>query len=167
MFSLKVVIDPKPFSPRQYIPIGTIYYHDPKFPFGDVLVSRAEISKMMQSITVTYYPIYGYVGEKTELNTTGYNNIVGSFFNGIIAIDKEKIRELYQVNKISPELKEKVKLKLQQEVAEYSAYLKNEMYGFEIDKEGKRFDFRYGFVSEQAALMDGKQQIEYWKSRQS
>ena len=161
MFSLKIVSDPNPSSPRQFLNIGTIYYYDSKRPFGDVLVPRQEITKMMQSVKVTYYPIYGYMGERTELNMVGYNHILGSFFNGIIAIDKEKIRDLYQVNKIKPELKEKVKLALQREVFEYSAYLSGNMFGYEIREEDKLIDFRYGFFSEQDAERNGKQQMEY------
>ena len=161
MFSLKIVSDPNPSSPRQFMNIGTIYYHDHKFPFGDSFLPRQEITKMMQSVKVIYYPIYGYVGNKTELNTIGYNNIIGSFFNGIIAIDKERIRDLYQVTKIKPELKEKVRFNLQKEVSEYSAYLSGKMYGFEIEREGKLLDFRYGFFSEKDALLNGKQQLEY------
>ena len=65
---------------------------------------------------------------------------------GWIYVSKEDIRAEYQVDRITPSVREQAENRLKDEVRIYDAYLRGECYGYELYKNGELTDSCWGFV---------------------
>lgn len=65
---------------------------------------------------------------------------------GWIYVSKADIRAEYQVDRITPSVREQAENRLKDEVRIYDAYLRGECYGYELYKNGELTDSCWGFV---------------------
>lgn len=72
---------------------------------------------------------------------------------GIIYVSKEDVREIYNVKKIMPNLKERIYKEFDRELEIYSNYVNGRAYGCELyDLDGEVVDTCYGFYSKEDAV---------------
>jgi hypothetical protein len=161
-YSLEIVNDDDPISPREWDNLGAILYSSSRYVLGDKQVSLQEMREIEKDKNNIVLPVYAYIHSGIALNTTGFSCPWDSGQSGIIYVSKEKIRNEFKVNRISPALKEKVINILRNEVDIYSQYASGEVYGYRILDENKDVvDSCYGFFSYKEAEEQGNESIKY------
>lgn len=105
---------------------------------------QAEIEK-----TCIWLPVYRYEHSGTALNTTGFNCPWDSALTGYIYVEKTKVREEWDVKRISPKLREKVLANLRAEIELLSQWANGEVYGYTLhDADGEEIDSCWGFYGD-------------------
>jgi hypothetical protein len=166
MFTLEIVTDNDPVSPREGFNLGTIYYSSSRYTLGDQQVSKDEIEAMMADKEMIYLPVYAYIHSGIVMNTTGFSCPWDSGMSGIIAISKDKIRKAFNVKRITKDIMASVKSCLKGEVETYSQYLNGEVYCYLIkDDSGDIVDSCGGFYSEEDAESEGKAVLDYFNKK--
>ena len=90
-------------------------------------------------------PLYLYDHSGITMNTTGFSDPWDSGMVGWISLSNEKIKEIYGVEEINDEIKEKARELLVKEVEIYDMYLTGDIYGFDLYDKGTLIDSCYGF----------------------
>lgn len=81
---------------------------------------------------------------------------------GFIYVTAEKIREWYQVKKITKAVLAKAEAGLRSEVETYDKYLTGDVVGYEVeDADGEQIDSCYGYYSQDDAIAEAKGIIDY------
>lgn len=161
-YSLEVVNDDDPISPREWDNLGTILYTSLRYTLGDKWADSNDIHSVTNDPNNIALPVYAYIHSGIVLNTTGFSCPWDSGQSGVIYVSKEKIRNEFKVKRISPALKEKVINILRAEVDIYSQYTSGEVYGYRIvDEHGDVVDSCYGFFSYKEAEEQGNESINY------
>lgn len=165
-YSLKIVADTDPFSPREWDNLGTIYYSSRHYTLGDKCVSKDEIEAIMADKEMIYLPVYAYIHSGIVMNTTGFSCPWDSGMSGIIAVSKDKVRKEFNTKRITKAILDKVNSALKGEVEIYSQYLGGEVYGYQIeDKTGDIVDSCYGFYSEDEAKSEGEASLKFYQNK--
>jgi hypothetical protein len=166
MFTLEIVTDNDPVSPREGFNLGTIYYSSSRYTLGDQQVSKDEIEAMMADKEMIYLPVYAYIHSGIVMNTTGFSCPWDSGMSGIIAISKDKIRKAFNVKRITKDIMASVKSCLKGEVETYSQYLNGEVYCYLIkDDSGDIVDSCGGFYSEEEAQSEGNTSLKLYQNK--
>jgi len=162
MFTLEIVTDNDPVSPREGFNLGTIYYSSSRYTLGDKRVSKDYIESIMEDKEMVYLPVYAYIHGGIALDTTGFSCPWDSGMSGVIAISKDKIRQEYNTKRVTKKILDQVTSRLKAEVEEFSQYLNGEVYGFQVkDETGDIVESCYGFYSEEDAESEGKAVMDY------
>lgn len=159
---VNIVTDSFCDSPLEYDNnIGTIY--------GSTKYTNVHpISEFTKGIHKThiYLNIWKYEHGGISLSTGETNPFScpwDSCFFGVIAVSKEHLRKTYNWKNVSSHRAETVKRWLEMEVADYSAWLNGECYGYEAyDNNDELIDSCYGYIGElgyKDAIADGKSNI--------
>jgi hypothetical protein len=165
-YSVEVVADFDPISPRDDDNLGTIYYSSQRYKLGDECVDKSEIDRIINDPQMIHLPVYAYIHSGVCLNTTGFSCPWDSGMSGIIAVSKEDIRRRYGVKRITAKLMEKVFNALRAEVEIYSAYINGDVFGFQVrDDNGDIVDSCYGFYSEREALEEGNHSLRFYQNK--
>jgi len=93
-------------------------------------------------------PLYLYDHSGITMNTTGFHCPWDSGQVGFIYASFENIRREYGVERISARLSEQVINQLRSEVATYDNYLRGNVYGFVVEKNGEELDSCWGFLGD-------------------
>lgn len=106
--------------------------------------SRALMAEIEKAYVVL--PVYLLDHSGLSVSTTDFRDPWDSGQTGIIFASFDKIREEFEVEKITPEIRRKAENMLNAEVELYDAYLNGECYGYELYKNGELQDSCWGFI---------------------
>ncbi len=125
----------------------------PDTPFGTREYARAVNQALMSEIEKEHIvlPLYLYDHSALAMSTDSFvGRAVHAEWDsgqvGWIYVSKADIREEYQVDRITPSVREQAENRLKDEVRIYDAYLRGECYGYELYKNGELADSCWGFI---------------------
>lgn len=93
-------------------------------------------------------PLYLYDHSGITMNTAGFHCPWDSGQVGFIYVLLEDVRKEYNVKRVSPKLRRKVEDALRVEVDTYDDYLRGNVYGFEVEKDGEHVESCWGFLGD-------------------
>lgn len=169
---IKIYYDYDAESPREWDPLGTMLCNHRRYNLGDTENPYAgdtgtyeeDFKKYIKeelNLTVNdviYLPLYLYDHSGLSINTTGFSCSWDSGQLGYVYVTKNRVRGEFNAKRISSKLKKKVEKVLISEVELYDAYLKGEVYIYElIDDDGEFITSCGGFTGD---FDDVKKQIK-------
>jgi hypothetical protein len=177
-YTIKMFNDNDPESPRYWDNLGTMICFHRRYNLGDEhkykrisdfledIVSEYEkISEGPYSLKFDKYcislPLYLYDHSGITINTTGFSCPWDSGQVGIIYVSLTKIREEYEVKRVSKKLRNTVADLLRNEVDTYDKYLKGEVYGYIVEKQGEQVDSCWGYYSVEEAMQAAESAADY------
>jgi hypothetical protein len=101
-------------------------------------------------------PVYMYDHSGITINTTGFSCPWDSGQIGFIYATKKNILDNWGGKILTPKLREKAMNLLKGEVETYDQYLRGDIYGYVVEKDGKQVDSSWGFYDEDEAMMEAK-----------
>jgi len=157
---IKIVLDPDPINPRtEYDHLGKMLYTSRRYLLGDESVSPDVIQETEERDDVFCIPVYAFIHGSVVLNTHGFSCPWDSGQCGIIYVEKEKLAKEFS-DLSEEELGIKAEEILRSEVEEFSHYLSGEVYGYQVELDGKHVDSCYGYLSVEDALEAAKEGIQ-------
>lgn len=168
-------IQPCPESPREWDNLGTMFCTHRRYSLGDEQFNsnnyesfeNFEKQELKDCIVL---PVYMYDHSGITIATTSFNCRWDSGQIGFIAISKQKVREEFNVKRISPKLHEKIELYLNGEVETYDKFLRGEVYGYNVKLDNEDCDeiaSCYGFYSEEDAIQQAQEEADAYLKRNS
>ena len=125
----------------------------PDTPFGTREYALAVNQALMAEIEKEHIilPLYLYDHSTLAMSTDSFvGRAVHAEWDsgqvGWIYVSKADVREEYQVDRITPSVREQAENRLKDEVRIYDAYLHGECYGYELYKNGELDDSCWGFI---------------------
>lgn len=172
---LKITIgyDECPEDPRGWNTFGTMICFHRRYQLGDKHdykssdynswneLKNAIIKKENAAIIL---PLYMYDHSGITISTKPFSCPWDSGQIGYIYISKEKVRNEYNVKKITKSLLDKVTEYLISEVKTYDQYLTGEVYYFSIeDEDNNTLDSCYGYIGDlNYVISECKSSVEYY-----
>jgi hypothetical protein len=145
--TVEIFYDPEPESPREWCNLGTMVHWHRRSNIGDedirhlsdeyALEDLPDYFKRERGATVVL-PVYLYEHSGQTVNTTGFSCPWDSGQVGFI-FDTPEGREQCGT---PPELIEDV---LRSEVEDFDRYLRGEVYGYVVERDGEHVDSCWGF----------------------
>jgi len=161
-------------SPREWDNIGKMICFHGRYDLGDKHeLSSSDFSgweELEEFIYKEYnplivLPLYLYDHSGITMNTTEFHCRWDSSQVGFIYVSKENVKKEWNVKKISPKLKEKVKKLLISEVKTYDYYIRGNVYWYSIvDENENTLDTLSGFFGDNensGLLEDAKNMIDH------
>lgn len=122
-------------------------------------------------------PVYMYDHSGIAINTVGFNCPWDSGQIGFVLITKAKVREIYQVKRITKKVKEKAYEYLNASITEYGQYLSGQVYGYIVSKknededgdemgDGEEKDSCWGFYGLDYCKEEVKSIVDYWDKKE-
>lgn len=162
-YSISVVLDESPSSPREWDNLGTLigwhnrYNIGDKNPFGNPQEAQ-EYFEENKSIVL---PVYMYDHSGVTLSTKPFSCPWDSGQVGFIYCDLSKALKEFNAAEVSDDLIEKVKKSLQCELEVYDKYQRGEVFGYIVkDSSGEDIDSCWGFYCEKEAELRAIDSIE-------
>jgi len=93
-------------------------------------------------------PLYLYDHSGITMNTTGFHCPWDSGQVGFIHVSLDDVRREYGVQRVSPKLRRTVEDVLRAEVGTYDDYLRGNIYGFVIERDGDHVDSCWGYFGD-------------------
>ncbi len=154
-YEINIYPDECPRNPREDDNLGTMLCKHRRYELGDVEESKVmtaeEIQEYVERKDVIALPLYLLDHSGLWLRTgrfqedpTGWDTSMV----GWITLTFKKAKKEYGVQKITEKFRAKMEQILENEVQTYSQYLNGEVYGFVIEKDGKRYDSCWGFYGD-------------------
>jgi hypothetical protein len=142
-YKVRVIRDENPENPRTaWDNLGTMVCFHNRYDLGDKnhgYKSRdfngwGELEKQIikDHDPCVILPLYLYDHSGITMNTTGFSCRWDSGQVGFIFISKKKVREEYNLKRITKEWREKVQNYMVGEVETYDEYLTGQVYGYEV-----------------------------------
>ena len=162
IISFHIIHDTTAESPREWGNLGTFIMQHNKYDFGDCKfeVDGNYISfkkdfkyhlKQVHNCTikdVVYLPVYMYDHSSQTINTTGFSDYWDSGQIGYIYVLKSRLREVYNVKRISKNVTQAVKEAMESEIALLDQWLQGDIYGYEIKYNDNTVNACWGFYGE-------------------
>ena len=124
--------------------------------FLDNCLDLLSVGEMMAITELTdeffILPLYLYDHSGITMNTTGFACQWDSGQVGWIYVEKDAILKNWVAEELTPELIQQAKDLMVAEVAHYDLYLRNDCYGYILEKDGEHVDSCYGFMCGYDAL---------------
>lgn len=140
--TIEILQDEDAQSPREWDNVGIMECYHGQYNLGDD-VNRHEFDswqdlhdqlKKEGAAIILPLRLYDHSGITISCgNEYPYNDAWDSMIVGFIYVSAHKIREEYNVKRISKKLRERVRALLQSEVATYDDYLTGNVYGYSTD----------------------------------
>ena len=163
---LEIYVDNTPTSPREWDNLGKMICFHNKYNLGDETKLKANMFDSWEEIkeylkreenAEIIIPLYIYNHSGITMKTTSFGCRWDSGQIGFICTSKEKIREWFQIKKVTKKYIEKAKENLICEVETYSQYIEGNIYEFKLIENGKEIDSCggfYGYNFEENGLFD-------------
>jgi hypothetical protein len=164
-FTIKVEQDSHAESPRWDGDMRTkmVCFHN-RYDLGDTHKFKT-IKGVVQHIIRTKainLPLYLYDHGGITMNTTGFNCQFDAMLVGYIYMPKKEILKEFKVKEITEKIRKEVKGILLSEVETYDCFLRNEVYGYIIEKNGAELDSCWGYYGHAEYCMEqAKEQAEH------
>ena len=181
-YTLKVVQDENPISPREWDNLGTMAYKHRNYTLGDEEIpepiewledmlnlnrkreySNERLTELEELFFEQYIalPLYLYDHSGITISTTPFSCRWDSEKVGYIYVSKEKIREEYGWKKVTDKRREKILSYLKGEVETFDQYIRGDVYGFQVeDEDGNHIDSCYGFYGDDFLTNGIKEHID-------
>ena len=131
MRSMKIVHDLTASNPRDDENLGTMICFHNKYRMGDKhLLTVQSARKLESSKDVISLPIFMLDHSGVSISTQDFNDMWDSGKLGFIYVDRKKVREEYDVSRITPHIMACVVKSLSEEVKIYNAFLNDEVFGY-------------------------------------
>ncbi|WP_273455808.1 hypothetical protein [Nevskia ramosa] len=167
-FILKMVPDTDPSNPRHdQDNVTQIWAAHRRYSLGDKgfesrRVSEAEVKRLHGPIFLIK-KLYMYDHSGLTIKTTPFSCPWDSGQIGWVWITKAKLKAEYRKSKEYPSQAAWAESILEGEVAEYDAYLRGDVWGYEIVEQATSLivDSCYGFIGEQYAKTEGESALAH------
>jgi hypothetical protein len=175
-YIIKIYQDESPYSPREDDNLGTMICFHRRYSLGDKHnFSVEEAQDMTKEKDIISLPLYLYDHSGITMNTTGFSCRWDSGCVGFIYVTKEQVRKEYDVKKITKDIIEKVKKRLEAEVKVYDQYLTGDVYGYQVCEVSKcelgheheeEVSSCWGYYGEEECINDAKRIVEYYTNKE-
>jgi len=164
-YSIKIYYDDLVESPREWDNLGEMICFHKRYLLGDKHNFSVEEAREYAEENISY-PLYLLDHSGLMMSINNFQDPWDSGQVGWIVASKEKIRNEFNVKRISKKLEEKVKEILRNEVEIYNDYLMGNVYCYNvINKDGEIIDSCggfYGYDFETNGLLEfAKSAIDY------
>jgi len=161
-YDIEIHYDQYSESPREWDNLGTMICFHRRYNLGDKHNLTIDAAKeLIEKNNVISLPLYLYDHSGITMNTTGFSCPWDSGQVGFIYVTKEQIKQEYNAKRISKKLEKKVLDVLRCEVDTYDKYLRGEVFGFNVEKDGEFFDSCWGFFDFDYCLEEAKSSVNY------
>lgn len=147
-FSIKIVTDKDPQSPREWDNLGTVFVAHRRYDFSDVNAEDIrDDNGQIDDARYIHLPIYMYDHSGITVRTTPFSCPWDSGQVGVIYVDKDKVREEFGWKRITKEREAQIHKYLVDEVETLDQYLTGDVYGFTVtdNETGEEIDSCWGF----------------------
>lgn len=165
----EIIPDPDPQNPRDEVEwLGMMWCFHKKYQLGDKHPlhhnSFDSWDAMEQHIrtahsAVAILPVYLMDHSGLSVSTTSFNDRWDSGQVGFIWASKESIQRLWGDEPLDPT---KLNELLRHEVAVYDTYLRGDVWGYVIYRDGVELERCYGFLGHEEAEQEAKAQLGDW-----
>ena len=154
-YEIKICIDEYPFSPREDDNLGTMACFHSRYNLGDKhdFETPHDCIQHSKEKDVISLPLYLYDHSGITMKTTPFSCHWDSGQVGIISVSKKKVKEWYQIEKVTKKVVKNVLEALESEVKVYDKYLRGEVFGFQIEKDNEEINSCWGFFEEEKDVM--------------
>jgi hypothetical protein len=185
-YLLEIFQEESPESPREWDCMGTMICFHRRYNLGDKndIINSSDFNSWSEQREwieknikpAVLLPLYLYDHSGITISTSPFSCPWDSGQIGWIFVSKDKVREEYQVKRITKDIIEKATKVLEGEVETYDQYLTGEVYGYRVSKvsvcdkgcEHKELiDSCWGFYGEEWAIKEGKELMEYHIEKES
>jgi hypothetical protein len=172
-YSMEIVIDGDPMSPREMFNLGTLTCWHKRYHLGDKhsfenphdfvrdlagwkKEGLAPFDSLLKRIAkhTLLLPVYLLDHSGLQLSLAPFGGMIGFFDSGQVGYiwaTYDSIRHCYGTKRITKKLLTRATDTLKAEIAEYSQYLNGEVYGYEIrNPAGESVASCYGFYDKDA-----------------
>ena len=179
--TIKIFSDDHGESPREWDNLGTMVCFHGRYDLGDKhdFATPVELIVFQDRKDVIYLPLYLYDHSGITMNTTGFSCPWDSGQVGIIYITYDQIRKemvmpkgnkYRPIKNITKNVYKYVIDRLRGEVKTYDDYLRGNVYGFSVEKDGEDVDSCWGFLGEYddpeySALNEAKSVIDFIEAK--
>lgn len=136
-------------DPRENDNLGTIIGWHRRYNIGEqrFTTDPGDFLADLQRERAIYLPVFMYEHSGVALSTGSFGDPWDSGQVGFIYVSRADVLKEYSTKIVTKKVREQVLGVLKAEVAEYSAWMGGEVYGFEIvDAEGEFVDSCWGFI---------------------
>lgn len=149
---IDIYYDECPESPREWDNLGTmaLFHRRYDVPNEDNLTPE-ECNRIVNSADYICLNVYMYDHSGVSLNTTGFSCPWDSGQLGIIFVHKNKVREEFDVRRITKSIREKVIQNLKTEVEQYGLYLDGQVFQVVKTVDGEVVESCGGFIGIESA----------------
>jgi len=134
---------------KEYDNLGTMVCFHRRYGLGDEnheIKNPAELENLINRADVIALPLYLYDHSGLTMAIQPFSCPWDSGQVGYIFVTYEKLREIYNVKRITKKTRALARSILLSEVELYDSYIRGDVFGYEItDSKGKFFDCCYGF----------------------
>ncbi len=162
-YTIEIHQDTDAESPREFSSFGTMLCGHRRYNLGDVQIKdQGYINEVLRRKDVEHLPLYLYDHSGITMSTSPFSCPWDSGQVGIIYATHEDIRKEFgpkgrALKHISSKARASAYKLMDQEVEEYDAFLRGDVYGYVIlDKKGETVDSCWGFI-----CIDGKLDYVY------
>ena len=173
-YQIEIDADTEPKSPREWETFGTMVCFHNGYSLGDKTEYRREdfsgweelekqIEKDHKPVIILPLFLYDHSGITISAKPFGCRWDSGQV--GFIFVSGEKVKQNWNVKRLSKKLKEKAEKLLLSEVKTYDDYLRGNVYNFSVDdKEGNFVDSCCGFFGnpEESGLLEEAKNAVDW-----
>lgn len=155
---VRIIAESNPESPRQWDNMGTMIAFHGRYALGDKDHGfnahdyngwdEMEAAILKEHKDGVILPLYLFDHSGITMNTTGFHCPWDSGQVGFIVASAAKIRENYQVKRITAKVRERALEHLRSEVETYDQYLRGDVYGFVIEGGEHDGDSCWGFFGD-------------------
>ena len=179
-YRIRTFYDEDGDSPRNWDNLGTMVCFHSRYDLGDKHEyhhqdyngwDEMEKDIIKKENVAVILPLYIYDHSGITMNTTGFSCGWDSGQVGFIFISKEKIREEFNIKRITKEWVEKITEYLKGEVETYDQYLRGEVFGYRIVKVStcdlgheheEEVDSCWGYYGHDSCLQEAESMVEYY-----
>jgi hypothetical protein len=149
-YTVKVVADTDPESPREWDNAGTVALVERcRYDFGDERLSPDEMKAIIKDPSNIVLPVYMYDHSGITINTTGFSCGWDSGQVGIIYISRKDAIKEWGKKICTASVVQKAREYLKGEIETLDQYVTGSVYGFVVcDPEGNETDSCWGFYGE-------------------
>lgn len=164
--TIKIYLDDEPHgSPRDWSILGTMTCFHRRYCLGDKHEYTVEdLQELVDRPDVFSLPLYLYDHSGITMRTTPFGCRWDSGQVGYIWVTKEKVRQEFEVKRVTQKIEEKALKFLRDEVYMYDLHIRGEIYGYVVeDENGEHIDSCWGFYGDPHEYMveEAKGNIDY------
>ena len=112
--------------------LGKIVYVSSHYVLGDERLSPESIKALTRRCDIVYLPVYVLIHSTVCLATRPFSCPWDSGQSGIIYAEKEALRKLFGVKRLTQQLIRKVQKILESEIQEFSSYLSGDVWEYHL-----------------------------------